>query len=155
MSDLMNKIIVLLESAHYADRAKGAELLNSLEDPKTILAFHEYAERTDNYGLRLSLQRLTYRLLKKEDEVLCGLALSILFTHCSLPEKVLKEESERLLDEFFSTPNMYQYMKFLAIKKCWRGLASPERYIATRKVGSFQLVEVFSVLLDNFSSADE
>lgn len=155
MIDIIQNIITLLESPQYADRLKGTELLHNLSDPDAILVFHDYAEKHNNYGLRLSLQRHLSQLLNKENETLCGLALSILFTYSSLPEKILKDESEKMIDEFMGTPNMFQYMKFLAIKKCWRGLALPERYIATRKIGSFQLVEVFSLLLDNFNSNDD
>ena len=153
--EMIKKIVSYLESPLYSDRLKGTELLHSLVDPQDILAFHEYAEETNNYGLRLSLQRFLYLLLQKENETLCGLALSILFTYSSLPEKILKDESEKMLDEFMGTPNMFQYMKFLAIKKCWRALPTKERYMATRKIGSFQLVEVFSLLLDNFNSGDD
>jgi HEAT repeat protein len=147
-------IVSLLESTQFVDRAKGSDRLNSLVDSEKILMFHQYAEDRDHYGLRLSFQKLLYRLLRGDNEYLIGLSLSILFSHSILPKKGFREESERQIDEFLNAPNTYQYLKFSALKKAWKMLGPKERFLATKKIGSFQMVEVLSILLDNFQSDD-
>ncbi len=151
----IEEIVSQLESTQFVDRARGGDRLNSLVDSKKILAFHEYAEQRDHYGLRLSFQKLLYRLLRGESEYLVGLSLSILFAHSILPQKGFREESERMIDEFLNAPNTYQYLKFSALRRAWKNLGTKERIMATRKIGSFQMIEVLSLLLDNFQSNDQ
>lgn len=151
----VKRIAELLESPQYADRLKGNELLLNLNDPEEIKKLHDLVELQDNYNMRMATQKLASRLLKLESEELSGVGLFILFTHGTLPNKSLKVESERLIDEFLGNANKFQHLKFLAIRWSWKHLGYKEKYIATKKIGTHNLRELLPLLVDNFFSQNE
>lgn len=155
MNEKLKEIVRLLESSQFTERSEGTDLLLTLRNPAEIMALHEFIEINDNYGLRLAFHKLLFKLLRKDNEKICGLALSILFQHATSDRKALAKDSENLIDEFLSSSNMFQYLKFLALKACWKNLGPNERYLATKKIGNFQLVEVLSLLIDNFRTNEE
>jgi HEAT repeat protein len=155
MIQKVEQIITLLESPQYADRLKGNELLLNLSDPDHVLAFHEVVELQDKFAMRVALQKLLARLLQKENEELCGVALSILFSYRSSDQKSLQKESERLIDDFLGNLNKFQHLKFLAMKWAWKRIDHKEKFVATKKIGIYNLRELLPLLVDNFYTRDE
>lgn len=148
----VSEIIQLLESPHFTDRARGADALKDItliEDFRTIARM---IEERDSDLLRLELLRFIDILLSLEDPRFAGEALRMALGFSALPRKTLRREAEKILDVFFGTARVNQHLKLLTIRSAWIGAGEPEREIATRKIGTYQLTDALPLLLDNFES---
>ncbi len=155
MTSFERQIIDLLESTQFSDRSKGTERLRTVQRVEDLRSLYEGIEERENDGLRQVFMGHLAGLITKDDLDACAFSLGILFRYSTFEKKNIQQESEGLIDDFLENPGVYQHLKTLSLRKCWKTLSEKERVNATRKIGNFRMVELLSLLLDNFQSKDE
>lgn len=155
MTSFELQIIELLESTQFSERSRGTERLRTIHQVEDLRALFQGIEERQNDGLRHIFMNHLSGLLLKDDIDVCAFSLGVFFTYTTFDKKLIQRASDGHIDDFLENPGVYQHLKTLSMRKCWKTLSEKERHIATRKIGNFRMVELLSLLLDNFQSKNQ
>lgn len=148
------EIISLLQSPEYADFLRGNEELSRMRSVPEILSFHRLVEESESDHLRSVFQKQLFRLFSSDLMELNALAMQLLLEQATLEQKELRSGVLQLLEEFLGGDNFSYFKKLISFRRSFRSLSPRARTVATRLIGTYQLREAYTLLLDNFLSKD-
>jgi HEAT repeat protein len=147
-------LLDLARSADWTSRSMAQEELSNIDNSKALFELFNFAQDSDDDGNRLLLLEVIEKKIDSRDIDLAAAILYCLNSFAYSENINIKTKAKELLDYFFYDPDRLQYLKVMAVRRCWKSLELNRRQVITTLIGEYKLQEVTPLILENFGSDD-
>lgn len=143
-----------LGSPNWTTRAQAMDELSLLRDHGSLKNLFEILKNEQDDSYCFATFSLVENLLSENDYQKAGLAIFCLSNFSTRKNKKIKERSKDLIYQFYANDAIFHYLKVLSFREAWKLLGTENRYLMTKVAGTFALIDVTPLILENLIEKD-